>query len=175
MSESSSSFATSDEDVDWLKWQASMSMAGDDKFANRLLSIAERLSARSEIAPKPEHLQDAVRVKRETFRVISPDNPMKMIDVVYAVTAACIEREANALQRDLGLERESHDITKRMLESSIESAPRSARGMISVPEQRLRDLLDSAERGLKNLVAAEIRGILLGSPASEPPSAMEKP
>lgn len=33
------------DDLKWLRWQADMSMAGDDKFANRLLGIAELIEA----------------------------------------------------------------------------------------------------------------------------------
>ena len=31
------------ETAEWLRWQASMYMAGDDKFANRLVGIAEMI------------------------------------------------------------------------------------------------------------------------------------
>lgn len=74
----------------------------------------------------------------------------------------------------------SHDNVRNLSSGQVAAivaalrAQPSETATICVPEKRLRDLLDSAERGLKNLVAAEIRGILLGSPASEPPSAMEK-
>lgn len=75
---------------------------GFRQVSDAFLAQAQQSSAtQSSTALAPKHLQDAVRVKRETFRVVSPDNPMKMIDVVYAPTAACIEREANQLRAQL--------------------------------------------------------------------------
>lgn len=38
------------EEIRWLKWQADMMMAGDDKFANRCLYIAEMLQRLSRAA-----------------------------------------------------------------------------------------------------------------------------
>ena len=48
----SSKTASDDEDVTWLRWQAEMYMAGDDKFSYRLQHIADRLAAPSATAFK---------------------------------------------------------------------------------------------------------------------------
>lgn len=51
-----------DDDVEWLRWQADLYMAGDDKYAYRLLHIAERLAALSERGMRDDLTPQSVNV-----------------------------------------------------------------------------------------------------------------
>jgi hypothetical protein len=71
----------------------------DDELRDVHDTLAGRISAPS-AGLSIKHIQDAPRVKRNTFKVPNPHPNAKPeeIEVVFSSFAACIEREANALR-----------------------------------------------------------------------------